>query len=784
MRRFFLGVALLLALLLAACRNETAAPPTPNVDEPSPVAATTVADAALPDAAMSGAARLAEARRARRAGAWERAIVYYESLRTEPEFVAEALLELGDLYLDDGQPLAAAAAWQSGLSVADNGSPLEADYRYRLARGFAAIDQHEQAIALYQRVDALTDAGDGWLAQRMAQSYDALDDTANATAQWQRVYESAGMDRVSRALAARRVADRAAEAQQWAEALRWYERTLALSEIESYRAELIAQLAEVALELGDEGYAQNQWHLLIDDYPAQPQALAAVRALEKRGIATPLPRLAALYAANAQWQAAERSYDLLLESDPNDATLLREKALVLEAALDWNEAEAAWRDLLDQELDLSEGVRADALAGVARSQAAQGQLTAALRTIERLIADYPESEAAPQALWERAERIDQEETTLLIKAEGYERLIAAYPAAAQSAEARWRAGLLRYRAGQLAAAEALWQPLTASDDDALRLAAELWTGKALAGVGDAAGAEARWAEAAARAPARYASLRARALLDGTTWAPRQMRRLGFVSEAEELSDLADALGLSEADLRAGSVESPLFAQGEQLLRWGERQPAIGHFYEAISTTEERATLWAMATRLREREVSSMSQAAAYRLMRLTELDATEAPLALLHLAYPLPFEAELWAAVAPYNLDPLLMAALVHRESAWEPTASSAAAARGLTQVIPDTGSWIASQLQDGAYAYERLDRPELALRYGAFYLDYLLRQFDDNPWQALAAYNAGPGNARRWIVADDELYVELIPFAETKLYLETVYERWWAYDRLYRESR
>ncbi len=58
---------------------------------------------------------------------------------------------------------------------------------------------------------------------------------------------------------------------------------------------------------------------------------------------------------------------------------------------------------------------------------------------------------------------------------------------------------------------------------------------------------------------------------------------------------------------------------------------------------------------------------------------------------------------------------------------------------------------------------------------------FNDNPFKALAAYNSGPGNARRWESSDDDLFVENISLRETRSYIERLYEHWHGYQRAYR---
>ena len=75
-------------------------------------------------------------------------------------------------------------------------------------------------------------------------------------------------------------------------------------------------------------------------------------------------------------------------------------------------------------------------------------------------------------------------------------------------------------------------------------------------------------------------------------------------------------------------------------------------------------------------------------------------------------------------------------------------------------------------YNTSRMGRPEVNAALGAYYLRHVLDGFGGNPVLAAAAYNAGPGRARRWCDAkplEGAIYVETIPFAETRQYVKKV---------------
>ena len=150
-----------------------------------------------------------------------------------------------------------------------------------------------------------------------------------------------------------------------------------------------------------------------------------------------------------------------------------------------------------------------------------------------------------------------------------------------------------------------------------------------------------------------------------------------------------------------------------------------------------------------------------------------------------PYYAELVVPVAQeYDFHPLFLYAVIRQESLFEGFIASRAGALGLMQIVPETGQHLA-QLQGWPpeYATEDLLRPLVSLRLGAAYLHQQRKTFNGDLFAALAAYNAGPGNASRWYELapqDPDLFLEVIPYEETHLYLRRIYENYAMYYRLY----
>jgi soluble lytic murein transglycosylase len=129
------------------------------------------------------------------------------------------------------------------------------------------------------------------------------------------------------------------------------------------------------------------------------------------------------------------------------------------------------------------------------------------------------------------------------------------------------------------------------------------------------------------------------------------------------------------------------------------------------------------------------------------------------------------------GVDAALIAAVIDTESKFT-DAESSAGARGLMQITPDAAKFIEKQSGGTTFKLDDLSDPEINIRYGTFLLRELLERYGGDKAAALAAYNAGPGNADKW--GGSGLSVAEIPFPETRAYVEEVLEKQREYRREY----
>ena len=135
----------------------------------------------------------------------------------------------------------------------------------------------------------------------------------------------------------------------------------------------------------------------------------------------------------------------------------------------------------------------------------------------------------------------------------------------------------------------------------------------------------------------------------------------------------------------------------------------------------------------------------------------------LRALFPLDYREQILECSATYHLDPAWVASVIRCESRFRPDAVSPTGAIGLMQIMPETGEWIAQQLQVIDYSTTLLSDASLNIAWGTWYLRHLLDRFSSID-VVLMAYNAGPTNAERW-----KGHLELA-FPETQQYVRRVH--------------
>jgi len=146
--------------------------------------------------------------------------------------------------------------------------------------------------------------------------------------------------------------------------------------------------------------------------------------------------------------------------------------------------------------------------------------------------------------------------------------------------------------------------------------------------------------------------------------------------------------------------------------------------------------------------------------------------------YPVPHRDAMAAAARQWNVDEAIVYSIIRQESRFAPEAKSPVGATGLMQLMPATARWVAKQIPVSPYRPQMLVQPEVNIHMGSYYLRRVLTALG-HPMLAAAAYNAGPGRARRWRderALEGAIYAETIPFNETRDYVKKVFANAWYY--------
>jgi soluble lytic murein transglycosylase len=407
---------------------------------------------------------------------------------------------------------------------------------------------------------------------------------------------------------------------------------------------------------------------------------------------------------------------------------------------------------------VSRGSRFAPDAGFERARALlrTGSGTAARAALAAVARDFPGDSAGAAARFLSAELMADDGAELDARSE-YLRVAREQPNTRWAPAAAVRAGVLAFAAGDArAAAEAFDLAATRWPSAVEAASARYWAGRAHAAAGDSARARERWQSALTTGdPGSYYAWLAARRLGRAAWVPVAGGAVSGDATAETAARraaLCERLGLG---VEAGW-------ERDWLVRWADA--STSRMLTAAAALVETARP-GPGVRLAQRAVERGAPASA----------------AVWRLLYPLLYAGPLGREARAAGIDPALVAALVKQESNFTADAVSPVGARGLMQLMPNVARAI--WRGPGTWNPALLFRPEVNIALGVRHLDTALAGWPD-PAFALAAYNAGGTRVRRWRrqpgTSDPELFIERIPYAETRDYVRVVLRSREFYRSLY----
>ena len=508
-----------------------------------------------------------------------------------------------------------------------------------------------------------------------------------------------------------------------------------------------------------------------------PVARDRERDLTDRGVPAPsltprerVDRVERLLAGGQATQARIEADVLVAEGISGDP-LLRALRVAAEASRRLGKSDEALRAVDRALLVVSGERRATWLLERARLQQARSPQSAIV-TLDRLVREHPKSSEASDALLLRAQLLEAQAQPVEAEAT-YARLVAGYGDDDDAGRALWRLGWLAWFRRDYEGAKAKWtQLMNLPGGQAFRDNAIYWIGRAHEERGELDLATRQWTESVGREPRGYFGILATA---------RLQRRGAAVPIARELKTPITL----PADVLEPLRQEPRYAKATALRAAGLGAWADGELDEvARRSAGEMARLYALSTLFAQDARHHLS----LRILRREFLPLARAGYAWLprpfwDMFYPLGWRAEIASAALKGAVDPLLVSAVVREESSYNPLVRSRVGARGLMQLMPDTARPLARargmDFRDG----DLLDDPAANVELGAAYLGWLVREFGEARL-AVAAYNAGPNRVKEWWAArksdDLEVWVEQIPYNETRNFVRRVSVGYEEYRRLY----
>lgn len=390
------------------------------------------------------------------------------------------------------------------------------------------------------------------------------------------------------------------------------------------------------------------------------------------------------------------------------------------------------------------------------------------RRIDALIAapDKPVTDAALFAGWARLARRDRDAAL-----ERYEKLIRARRIATEAASPYALELAMALAWDRRPEALHFFAKVSPADldDYALewRTRAALWAqkwdlaGKSIAAMSDEQRKQARWRYWAARAAENNADpqvarqLYESVLIDDNFYSLMAAARLG--------QPLAPHLGkVVRDDVQVKEIARlPALVRARELLLCEQRSLANTEWAYAFETLPQHARPQALHLASRwgwhDQAIATATQ---LRLFNDYEL------------LYPQPYESAVHSASKLSGLQPQLIYSVMRQESLYRPDATSSAGARGLLQLLPETARRTARAWKRPRPTADDLFEPDVAVTLGAAHLRNLLDRFGGQMIVALAAYNAGPNAAARWLpgrALEADVWIENIPYNETRGYVQRI---------------
>jgi soluble lytic murein transglycosylase len=267
------------------------------------------------------------------------------------------------------------------------------------------------------------------------------------------------------------------------------------------------------------------------------------------------------------------------------------------------------------------------------------------------------------------------------------------------------------------------------------------------------------------------------------WKGRALNEKGLTVEANKIlgplsterhyygwlaaEDVESTIGNVDQEYKVSDVEitaiasQPAIKRSLELQKLGMRWEAKAEWVWATRNFDDKQLLAAAAYAMRQ-EWYDIAIATADNTKQLHDFN----------LRYPTPYRNLFRAAAENEGVDEAWIYGLARQESRFMHHAKSGVGAAGLMQIMPATAKWAAKRMGLDNYHNDLIHDLTTNVGIGTYYIRYTFELMNGQAVMATAAYNAGPSRAKRWLASEPmeaAIYIESIPFAETRSYVQKV---------------
>jgi soluble lytic murein transglycosylase len=707
---------------------------------------------------------------------------------------AEAAFSLGQAALREGLFTDAVAALTTLIDSYPN-DPQAALARFLRGDAYLGLSRWTEAVADFEAYLALRpNLIDSYVYERMADARLALGETEAALDLYRRAADASRTTIPLLALR-ERIAQVYLDTGRIAEAVAQYDQILEVAQNAGYRAGIDYAAALALISSPNDADKQAGFARaarVFTTYPNTPSAYEAMETLIVNGTALNQYDVGRVAFAYGDYERAIEAFNTFTTDTPLSqipADLYLQLGRAYREIGNTQASVTAFQAIIENYP--TDPLFGEALLEQGRSRFLADDIPGAIEAYLQMAQSYDYLPQAAEALW-RAGYLysvnDQREQARPI----FEQLADRYPATDQARSGLALLASAAFAAGENQVAERFYAELAVTATGEEQASAYLMVGRLALLRGDQAAASQALGQAGGAAPDSYFSQRAADIAAGRpAFQPPSEYRFSF--------DESAAIAEAEAWLRAtfsitqeGALWqlSPALQADARLTRGTELWNAAAfdeakrEFSDLVTAYEtDPLSSYQLAIHLRGLAAYQNAIFAAANVIRAAGVGTLQAPSFIARMRYPVYYLDVVQDVSARRSIDPLLVFALIRHESLFDTTATAAAGEKGLTQVIPSTGDYIAAQINFPDYQHSDLFRPYASIEFGGFYLAEQLGRFNGNATAALGGYNAGPGRAQSWLAIageDHDAFMTAITINSTRIYIQRIYGFYNIYRSLY----